>query len=300
MLRSIRIPILASFVALMFVACGGGTSKPNGQHDAGTDTPHIQFDAQHDGQIVQQDGGTDGTTGSCTTDPCNSSGGTAAGGWCKCTSECACTNLCANPWPTESTGLAFTCWKSCTSATDCTTGSEECFGITTSTGACLKIGTVAGTFTSLPSYLSTESPSTLGTAAVTLTLDGETVNFTVGYVDQYTWQDGSTTWNVTLMPGTTSAPDMTKSLEMMIDSASYGASTWDLAGTSSPVYARYVNATISGTTYTSYVVIGSMYGGSLSLSAAGAGGGAAVTGTLTSGTIDKLQYEICGSHSKGC
>jgi hypothetical protein len=290
-------------MALAFVACGGNGGPPNTHEDGGLDDSgvHIQFDAQKDGVITPQDGGGGDGGGGCTT-TCNSTGGAGTGGFCKCNSDCSCgtgANACQNPWPDDTT-IAGSCWKTCASTTECTAGTEECVGITSTQGACLTKGTISGTFTDIPSWLSSETPTqTFGSSTVNITVGDINVTFGGGMASQFTGSSGTVYWEIDLMPVTSGTTDFTKVLRIIVQSTDYSAKTWDLS-TATTMYVNYENWTISGSSLTAESWQAMVLSGTFTLTAAGAGGGAAVTGSITGGEAFKYILELCGPHSDPC
>lgn len=299
MLRSIRVPLLAGIVALMFVACGGG-GDDDGVPDGGNGDGggHIQFDAQKDG--LQQDGGqSDGSAGCSET--CNPSGGAQIAGFCKCTSDCNCGsgNACMNI--STNTATAGSCWKSCAASTECNTSAEECVGITQTVGACLPKGTLAGNF-SVPSWLDADTMTQdLGTASVTLTIGSETVTFGGGYMAEVTFSDGSTAWEADLFPVSGGQIDVSRVLRIIVEpKTAYSVTTYDLSSTTSAALIIVASWTLSGSAFTAQSIYAMILGGTLQFTAAGAGGGALSTGSITGGEAFKYILEICGSHSTPC
>lgn len=295
MLRSLRTPIFASLVALAFAACGGGSSNPPPNPDGGTgDGPKVQFDGPRpDGAAGQQDGGggqLDGGGGA----ECVTTGGKPESGLCKANGDCTCPNGCAKIF--SDVTVAGSCWKACTGAAGECTAPAECVGFTTTEGYCLPKGTVSGTFTDIPMYDAAATVDTLGTVAMTLAVADINVTFAAGYGKKSS--DGA--WYFVFMyPGTTSAPDQSKALLLACKSATYSAKTYDLSAADG-CDLMYSELTVSGTTLTAWTDKAFIFGGTLTLTAAGTGAKAPVTGSVTAGEAYKLIQEECGPNSGPC
>lgn len=292
MLRSIRLPLLASVVALAFIACGGGGGGGNPIPDGGQqDGSHIQFDAQKDGVIQQQDAQGDGGGGTT----CNSAGGKATDGLCKYTSDCACPGHCTSIF--SDTTIAGSCNPACASSTECTGSGEECIGMPDGQGVCVATGTLTGTgLTSIPLVDTPALPFT-GTANVILAVDDINVTFSVGYARKST---NGQYYFVYVMPGTADTPDETKQLLIVCDSTDWSAKAYDLNTGNCQV--QYAALTFNQSTgaLTNWTDMAFVISGTMTLTAAPTTTGQPVQGTFTNAVPFKLVQEECGNSSTPC
>jgi hypothetical protein len=284
MLRSIRISILASIVALAFVACGGGNSNPP-VGDGGTgqeDGNHIQFDAQHDGLPPQQDGGGGGDGGG---GACVASGGGAQGDICKASKPCTCPLDCANPGGSPYAGACFPIYN----GTACDNSGDAPVQFTGETTAhCYPVAPITGSF-SVP--IAATSAGSGGTASATITLNGVTGNFGEGWVYHDTT---NAEWNVILYPaGITGYPYQV--LIVVIPDAEYLTTTPVNFDTGSGFILFYEYQT------SAHIGLGQSNVGTLTLTAAPTTVGGTVTGSFGAGTtLFGTKEEICGPNSTPC
>ena len=301
MLRSLKTPILAGLVALAFAACGGGNTNPppNGDGGAG-DGPRVQFDGPRgDGGGLQQDGGgtqQDGGGGA----ECVASGGKPTAGLCKSNGDCTCPNNCGILF-TDDPAYAGSCWKPCTATTDCGTG-EECVGFTQTEGFCLPKGTLTGTGINGIAMLDAAPQLPLtGSANVVVAAGDINATMTVGYGRK---SSSGTYYFIFLFGGTAAAPDQTKSVSIACDATKWSAKSYDLSKpTTDGCQIEYdVLGFNTGTgALTSYTMNAIVLDGTMTITAAGTGGGAAVTGTFAGPpTVVKIIEELCGPNSTAC
>ena len=280
MLRSIRIPILASFVALIFVACGGGNSNPP-IPDGGTqqDGNHIQFDAQHDGLPPQEDGPqVDGATGGCV-----ASGGVATAGICKASKPCTCPNDCAYGGAAPAAGSCFPIYNgtACDNSTDVPakwTGETD--------GHCFPSVTVNGSF-SVP--IGTQATAGGTVTGISVTLNGQTFTPTNGFVAHNT---STSTWDIILLQTGTSA---VTGFYFGVPDANYIITTPVTFGNSGT--GNFQIETNSGT---ADIMYGSDYSGSLTLTTADTGASGTAAGTITNLVVFGVIIEFCGPNSTPC
>jgi hypothetical protein len=297
MLRSIRVPLLATFVALTYIACGGGGGggDDDGTSDGGQqDGSHIQFDAQRDGAGLEGGGQEDG--GGSTT--CNSSGGKASDGLCKFTSDCACPGHCANIFQAGS-GVAGSCNPTCASTAECNSAAaEQCVNMPDSQPICLSAGTITGTgYTSIPLLAAAPTSTVDGTANLVLAVDDLNVTFSVGWGIL-----SSGTYYIMAYPGTASAPDVTKELMIACDSTKWSAKAYDLSKQTDGCDMRYTEIEYNQSTgaATRMTVKGFALMGTLTITAAPTATGSNFSATIANVQVIKLVQEECGSNSSPC
>lgn len=282
MLRSIRVPLLASFVALMFYACGGGGGGGEPLPDGGQqDGQHIQFDAQKDGIIQQQDAQTDGGGGGS----CVASGGVATFGICKASKPCTCPNDCVDP---GLAGAAGACAPPADPNTGCTGTDQGIYVSDPNDAHCYPTTIMAsGTF-SVP--IGTQA-TIGGTANMTLTLGGASFAVTQG------WAQHNTTnsyWDLYFMPAdATTAP--VNWIRVIVADAEYNTTTpvnFDTSTTSVVfLYQDQSNARLAW---------GDSISGTLSLTTADTGSTGTAAGSFTNLKFYLFPMELCGPNTTGC
>ena len=204
-------------------------------------------------------------------------------------------------------GVPGSCWKQCDpKKTDKTTGKnpacnntgngEACWGY-----GCLPLGTISGSFSSIPVYTYPNTPadsSAFGTANLTTNIPkvGK-VTFTQGYGSTLV---GSSLYSHTLFlyPAT----GLAKELDILIyKSAGYRAgASFDLSKPNTAEI-RYVENSFDSSTgkLVRILVRGIAWDGTVMFTKAGTGGKAPATGSVT-GRIAHYESELCGSSSTSC
>jgi hypothetical protein len=282
MLRSIRVPIFAGFVALLFAACGGGGGGGH-QTDGGStgDGPHIQFDGSHDGTTPQQDGGGGGDGGG---GACVATGGVATAGICKNSKPCTCPNDCVVQVQDSPAG---SCWPKPDPTNGCENATDVAIYYDTQDNAhCYPTATLTGTFSVPIATVDTMA----GTSTVTATINGVTFTPTQGFA-----QHSTSSWFIALEPADAATPPVNIVIIDIGDA---------LYNTTTPInMSNNANADVSLLQYTANAEI--MYGrakeGTLTLTTADTGATGTVAGSFSAtfkmfGTVG----EMCGPNTDPC
>jgi hypothetical protein len=307
--RGLLLVLLACAVTLG--GCGGrGQEEPvDAGHDALADRSVVP-DLGPDDRPLPDDGPADDVFVPPPDGPtCDPGSGHVTGSLCVLDLDCACPRTCLRLRATPASG---SCWMRCDPADNapgtglnpnCQAG-ETCLAGETDTGGCLPRGTLQGTF-DVPMYQAPAQPSgpaDLGTAAVTLE---------VGMVGQMTFASG---WGSTatdgaralyrlyLFPGSGATVDWDKPLlvDFVADGSYVPGATYDLAAVPALARIEYHEYTRDMQVLARDVLRAEVPAGSVHLTAAGQGGRAPVTGTITAGAAVEYEAELCNEYTAPC
>ncbi|HEY3353839.1 MAG TPA: hypothetical protein VGQ83_11365, partial [Polyangia bacterium] len=220
-----------------------------------------------------------------------------------------CPRVCLALAPAPATG---SCWAACDPArTDAATGAnpdclatERCTAGAASGSGCVPRGTLAGGF-DVPVFTAPDapaSPADLGPTDLTLTV-GLVGEMSFGAGEGAAPLGGAAAYRLRFYPGSGAAIDWDKVLVLTLaaDAAYAAGATYDLAAPLPAATAEYHELTRSAAaTVTRDVLRARVVAGTLTLTAAGAGARAPVTGTLTGGVAVEVEAEVCGESSVAC
>ena len=295
---------------LVTAGCGGGGHQQvDAGHDAQTDhlvePDHFVPDAPEPSDGPQDDVILPPDVGP-TCDPLS---GHVTGSLCMIDFDCACPRACVRLRAAPATG---SCWMRCDPANndpgtgdnpDCQSG-ETCLLGAADTGGCLPRGTLSGSF-DVPVYQAPAAPasaSDLGTAAVTLD---------VGLVGQMLFESGygttandgtSDVYRLYLYPGSGSTVDWDKPLlvDFLADGSYAPGATYDLAASPAAASIEYHEYVRDLQVLTRDLLRALVPTGSVHLTAAGQGGRALATGTISSATAIEFESVLCSQDTTPC
>jgi hypothetical protein len=300
MLRSLRIPLFAGFVALAFTACGGGSSTPPDPDGGGqTDGPRVQFDGpKTDGNNPQDDGGTgsDGGTGACIP-----TGGQIVGAVCTNAKPCTCPADCVNPFKEANPTSKVTggCWNQ-PSTEGCGTGEAPIQFSSTDPGHCYPEAPITGTFTIPIGTMQTAG----GTINITVNINGANASFTTaakGWAEHDTTTDPANPEWVLNFYNDPVAAGTNFFLTIWLADSIYNTTTpVSLDGTATnAAWGRLETAVVTGSAFTSDTINAFTWSGTMPLTAAPTTTGD-VVGSFNTATMFGFTAEMCGPNSTAC